>query len=95
VQQTSEGGYIIAGRTTSYGAGACDGWLIKTDSEGDEQWSQTFGGLGYYDVSYSVDQTSDGGYIVTGWTRSYGAGRDNLWLIKVGVNPAESTADDK
>ena len=62
---------------------------------GNEQWDKTFGGLGCYDVSYSVDQTSDGGYIVTGWTRSYGAGRDDLWLIKVGVNPAESTADDK
>ncbi len=62
---------------------------------GDEQWNQTFGGLGYYDVSYSVDQTSDGGYIVTGWTRSYGAGRDSVWLIKVGVNPADSTTGDK
>ena len=95
VEQTSDGGYIIAGETRSYADSRGDVWLIKTDSEGNEQWDKTFGGLGCYDVSYSVDQTSDGGYIVTGWTRSYGAGRDDLWLIKVGVNPAESTADDK
>jgi len=95
VTQTSDGGYIIAGEARSYADSRGDAWLIKTDSEGDEQWSQTFGGLGYYDVSYSVDQTSDGGYIVTGWTRSYGAGRDSVWLIKVGVNPADSTTGDK
>ena len=95
VTQTSDGGYIIAGEARSYADSRGDAWLIKTDSGGDEQWSQTFGGLGYYDVSYSVDQTSDGGYIVTGWTRSYGAGRDSVWLIKVGVNPADSTTGDK
>jgi len=95
VTQTSDGGYIIAGEARSYADSRGDAWLIKTDSEGDEQWNKTFGGLGYYDVSYSVDQTSDGGYIVTGWTRSYGAGRDSVWLIKVGVNPADSTTGDK
>ena len=95
VTQTSDGGYIIAGEARSYADSRGDAWLIKTDSEGDEQWNQTFGGLGYYDVSYSVAQTSDGGYIVTGWTRSYGAGRDSVWLIKVGVNPADSTTGDK
>ena len=95
VAQTSDGGYIIAGEARSYADSRGDAWLIKADSEGNEQWSQTFGGLGYYDVGYSVAQTSDGGYIVTGWTRSYGAYRDSVWLIKVGVNPADSTAGDQ
>jgi uncharacterized delta-60 repeat protein len=81
VHHTSDGGYIMAGYTYSLGAGANDFWLVKTDSSGDQQWNRTYGGPDA-DVAYSVQQTSDGGYIVAGYTDSFGAGYDDAWLVK-------------
>ena len=82
VQLTADGGYIIAGRTESYGAGGSDAWLIKTDAGGNRIWDKTFGGESW-DYATSALQTVDGSYIMAGVTHSSGAGEEDAWLIKI------------
>ena len=84
VFQTSDGGFVIAGRTESYGAGKEDLWVIRTDHNGIEIWNMTFGGI-EEDGAGSIEQTTDGGYIIKGTTESYGFGGGDFWLIKIDV----------
>lgn len=81
VQQTQDGGYVMAGYTESFGSGLSDFYLIKTDLLGDTLWSRTFGGI-YNDRAFGAEQTTDGGYIVAGWTQSFGDISGDVWLIK-------------
>jgi hypothetical protein len=72
VQQTADGGYIIAGYSNSFSAGADDDvYLLKTDASGNLSWSKTYGGY-YGDGAFAVKQTIDGGYILAGYTSSFG-----------------------
>ena len=73
VQQTSDGGFIVAGATPSFGAGNYDFWVLRLDASGGVVWEKTYGGSGD-DEAFSVKQTSDGGFIVAGFTGSFGAG---------------------
>ncbi|MDX1435608.1 MAG: hypothetical protein R3335_02275 [Anaerolineales bacterium] len=78
---TTDGNYVLAGQTTSFGAGLEDGFLVKVSPEGDQLWSQTFGGEAE-DRLFSIDRSADGGFILTGTTRSFGPGSRNLYLVK-------------
>jgi hypothetical protein len=83
--QTSDGGYALAGATESFGAGGSDFWLVKTDTNGNMMWNQTYGGTDF-DGAQSVVQTSDGGFALAGRTDSFGAGHYDFWLVKTDAN---------
>ncbi|UCH65200.1 MAG: hypothetical protein JSW63_11415, partial [Ignavibacterium sp.] len=86
IQQTIDGGYIITGITGSFGAGAADVWLIRTDTLGDTLWTVTFGETSY-EHGYSVQQTTDGGYIIAGANWFSGVFNGDVWLIKTSIDP--------
>ena len=81
VDQTSDDGFIIAGRTESFGTGMDDVFLIKISKIGKLEWKKTFGGT-TNDKGFSVTQTADGGFIVTGTTVRPGSGGTEVYLIK-------------
>ena len=94
VQQTTEGGYIIAGYTLSYNARIIsDAYIIKTDENGNKIWEKTIGGS-FYDEGRSIQQLAGGDYIIAGSTNSYssakfaGSGWD-AWLINIDANGNE------
>ncbi|MFZ8802650.1 MAG: hypothetical protein ACO2PO_06640 [Candidatus Calescibacterium sp.] len=83
--QSSDGGYVVAGETRSFGAGYSDFYVVKLDSSGNVQWTKTIGGKDT-DEAYSIIQSSDGGYVVAGRTRSFGAGDYDFYVVKMDAN---------
>ncbi|MEW6033136.1 MAG: hypothetical protein AB1645_09735 [Bacillota bacterium] len=76
VDSTRDGGYVVAGSVSSFGAGSHDAWLIKLDASGDKIWSRTYGSDDW-DVVLTVRATADNGCVVGGYTG------DNAWFFKV------------
>ncbi len=81
--QTNDGGYAIAGYTNSFGAGFYDVYVVKLNAQGNLQWTKTIGGSSIRDLGFSIIQTNDGGYIITGYTTSFGAGGYDVYVIKL------------
>ena len=82
VRQTNDGGYVFVGFTDSFGEGGMDVYLTKVDAEGNEEWSNTFGGKGE-EFGWDLRNTSDGGFIIASQTNSFGNGEIDAYLIKV------------
>jgi hypothetical protein len=95
--QTSDGGFILAGETysedydVSNNIGAADYWIVKLDASGNIEWEKTYGGKDF-DIAYSIQQTTEGGYIIIGSSGSVdhdvtdhhgGKGIDDYWLLKI------------
>jgi len=79
---TSDGGYMLGGNTSSYGAGSDDFYFIKLDANGTVQWTKSVGGTGS-DRGWEVVQTTDGGYAMAGQTTSFGAAPMDIYVVKL------------
>jgi hypothetical protein len=83
--QSSDGGYVVAGWTRSFGAGYVDIYVVKLDSSGNVQWTKTIGGS-HEDGAWSIIQSSDGGYVVAGRTWGFGEGGLDFYVVKMDAN---------
>jgi len=81
LQQTADGGFIVTGETSSFGVANSDIWLLKLDASGSLQWQKTYGGT-LYERARSLQQISDGGFVLAGETSSFGINTD-LWILKL------------
>jgi hypothetical protein len=82
VTQTSDDGYLVGGRTESFGAGGADMWILKLDSSGEVDWQRTFGSS-YDEQARAVLESSDGFYVIAGRDAYYGASAEDMWLVKL------------
>src|SRR6185369_1561586 len=80
--RTDDGGYIFFGFSNGGTLISSNAWLIKTDANGDTLWTRVYDGMDA-EEGQSVQQTSDGGYILGGYTRSFGLGNDDAFLLKL------------
>ncbi|UCD18554.1 MAG: hypothetical protein JSV44_06515 [Candidatus Zixiibacteriota bacterium] len=81
VAATPDGGYVIAGATSSLGAGQSDVYLVRLDRNGDSLWARTYGGA-LTDEAWAVAVTADSGFIIAGSTYSFGAGDKDVYVIR-------------
>ena len=82
VIQTKDGNFIIVGYSYSSGMGRNDVYVIRTDKDGNKIWEKTFGGKNK-DKANAVIQTKDGNFIIVGVTKSFGAGEEDIYLVKL------------
>ncbi len=79
IKQTLDGGYVVAGYTNSLGTGGYDFWVLKLDSQGKVQWGKTYGGSDD-EICMSLDLVGEG-YVVAGYTDSFGSGGYDFWAL--------------
>lgn len=85
IRQTSDKGYVFCGKTSSEGRGGTDLMVIKLGINREIEWQMGYGGT-KDDAAYYIEQTNDKGYIVAGGTKSYGAGGEDMWILKLDFN---------
>jgi hypothetical protein len=82
VKQTIDSGYVVVGSTTSFGEGGTDAYLLKVDALGNANWDNTFGGINIDQAFDIVQVQSDSGYVITGYTNSFGSGGYDVYVVR-------------
>ncbi|MEW5734292.1 MAG: hypothetical protein AB1921_05535 [Thermodesulfobacteriota bacterium] len=85
IRPTPDGGYLVAGSTTSYGNGGYDAWVLKLDADGAISWQETFGGAST-DHAFRAQVVPEGGFVVVGSTESFGAGGQDIFVLRLDEN---------
>lgn len=80
--ETSDGGFVVVGETSSSGEGKNDLWILRLNNSGEIIWQRAYGGPSY-DWARSVIETEDGVLLVAGTTFSFGSGQADVWVIKL------------
>jgi hypothetical protein len=88
ILETSDGGYIILGMSENTTPGDTNIYVMKTDVNGVIQWTGTYGGNNP-DYGYSIVEAGGGNYLIAGYTKSYGAGDYDSWLVKINSTGGE------
>ena len=81
VVTTQSGGYAIGGYTNSFGSGGFDFYLVKTDQSGMPLFDRSYGGSDW-DKAHDMVELTDGGFVLVGETYSYGAGNNDIYIIR-------------
>lgn len=87
IAATSSKSYVVCGNSSSYGIGTTDIYVLKIDSAGKFRWQNTLGGANI-DNSFSIQATSDSGFVISGYTNSFGAGGYDAYLVKINSDGA-------
>lgn len=82
ILQAADGGFVVAGGTWASGAGGEDFLVLKLNADGSVQWQKTFGGSGDEEAQ-TVERSGDGGFVVGGWSDSFGSDGDDVWILKL------------
>ena len=85
IELTPDSGFIICGKSYSYSNGGSDVYIVKTNSYGDILWQKNYGGTDAESAN-GIIRDRDNNYGIVGQTKSYGAGDDDIWIIKIDGN---------
>ncbi|MFC1734414.1 hypothetical protein ACFL6I_29290, partial [candidate division KSB1 bacterium] len=85
VIESADSNYYIVGETFSFGPGGGDAYIIKTNADGDTIWTRAYGGI-QEDAGFSIIQVQNNHFLISGFTKSYGSGKKDCFVIKIDHN---------